>query len=171
MKIRNFASSNFRLLETKKNGRNSLPVFTDIPAPLMATTFCFFCKSDLKAETATASSPLSGGLTLIVWETFEVQGEWTSSILYLEKISPLDLVFDSVDSFWQCCISACLRIRFDPVRLQCAQAQIDSYKERERDRPSHLTQGEEDGIYISSPKYARPVPPIEFTTPGQTPNV
>jgi len=28
-----------------------------------------------------------------------VQGEWTSSISHLEEISPLDLVFDSVDFF------------------------------------------------------------------------
>ncbi len=40
----------------------------------MATIFCFFCKSDLKAETATASWPLIGGPTSIVWETFEGEG-------------------------------------------------------------------------------------------------
>ena len=40
----------------------------------MTTTFLFFCKSDFKAETAFASSPLNGCLILIFWKTFEGAG-------------------------------------------------------------------------------------------------
>ncbi len=41
----------------------------------MTTTLFFFCKSDLKAETAFASSPLNGCLILILWKIFEGAGQ------------------------------------------------------------------------------------------------
>ena len=50
------------------------PAFTEIPAPLMTTTFYFFSKSDFKAETVLISSSLNGCLIWIPWKTFEAAG-------------------------------------------------------------------------------------------------
>jgi len=47
---------------------------TEIPAPLITTTFYFFHKSDLKKAIAFASSPLNGCLISIFWKTSEGAG-------------------------------------------------------------------------------------------------
>ncbi len=82
----------------------------------MTTIFFFFCKRDLKAETAFALSPLNGCLILILWTSFEDAGQidffdlttregfsgsarlWLSSLFL--AVLHLDMVEDSLQS-WQ----------------------------------------------------------------------